>query len=350
MTAGDFDGDGHLDLIFAEHEAMHLFLGDGSGGLTLAPDRLPEPLSAWSNHAATVAADFDLDGDLDVVLVNRSAVDELWWNDGSGRFTRDESVPFAREERASVGASLADVDGDGDLDLFIAGHFSGVPRSDADASALYLWTGTAFEEASTALPEASHAGYTFNGTWVDTDLDGDLDLYMVNDHGNVAIPNRLLSNDSSGGDLSLDFHPEAGLDATMLGMGIAVTDLNADARPDFIVTNFGQLKLFESLDDGSWFESSLSRGLVQNLSTQVVGWSVVAVPLLTLTASSPRPVMPLEAKALIRSSAAPVRVVMLLASMAPDVLPSRVLRTAASRVVSERVTSSSSRSEMPPES
>ena len=62
----------------------------------------------------------------------------------------------------------------------------------------------------------------------------------------------------------------------MLGMGIAIADFNADTRPDFVVTNFGQLKLFESLDDGSWYESSLSRGMVQNLSTQVVGWSVIA--------------------------------------------------------------------------
>ena len=85
-------------------------------------------------------------------------------------------------------------------------------------------------------------------------------------------------------------------------------------------------------------------------SASVLAWSVVAVPLLTLTASSPRPVMPLEAKALIRSSAAPVRVLMELASMAPEVLPSRVLRTAASRVVSERVTFSLFRPVMPLES
>ena len=51
---------------------------------------------------------------------------------------------------------------------------------------------------------------------------------------------------------------------------------------------------------------------------------------------------------MLRSAAAPVRVVMLLASMVPEVWPSRVLRTAASRVVSERVTSSLLRPEMEP--
>jgi len=275
ITAADFNADGHLDLLLAQHDGMDLFVGDGTGGLTHAPDALPEPRPGWSNHAATVAADFDVDGDIDVVLVNRAAPDELWWNDGSAGFTRDDTAPFASETRASVGASLDDVDGDGDLDLFIAGHYAGTPRGPADDSALYLWTGSAFQLAADVLPEDTHAGYTFNGTWVDTDLDGDRDLYMVNDHGNVAIPNRLLVNDSAEGGVGLQSDAEPGLDATMLGMGVAVADLNDDARPDFLVTNFGQLRLFESLDDGSWFESSLSRGLIQDFSTQVVGWSTI---------------------------------------------------------------------------
>ena len=74
-----------------------------------------------------------------------------------------------------------------------------------------------------------------------------------------------------------------------------------------------------------------------------------AVPLLTETASLPRPEMPEEAKAAIRSEALPVRVVMEEASMTPEVLPSRVLRAATARVLSERVTASSPRLLMPSE-
>ena len=60
--------------------------------------------------------------------------------------------------------------------------------------------------------------------------------------------------------------------------------------------------------------------------------------------------MPPEAYAVIRSAAAPVRVVTVPASMVPEVLPSRVLRTETARVVSERVTSSLPRLLMPEES
>jgi len=276
LTAADLDGDGHLDLLLAQHEGMDLFLGDGTGALTFATERLPTPREGWSNHAATVAADFDLDGDLDVVVANRSAPDELWWNDGTGHFTRDETAPFALEERASVGASLGDVDGDGDLDLFLAGHTDGLVRDGADPSALYLWQDGAFVSATAAIPEDTHAGFTFNGTWFDADADGDLDLLLVNDHGYIATPNQLLINDSTPGNVVLTHSRDTGLDHVMLAMGVALSDFNDDTLPDLLITNFGQLSLFESLGDGTWFDSAVSRGIVQDPDTQVVGWSVVA--------------------------------------------------------------------------
>ena len=75
-----------------------------------------------------------------------------------------------------------------------------------------------------------------------------------------------------------------------------------------------------------------------------------AVPLLTETASLPRPEIPTDAYAVIRSAALPVSVLTELALMAPEVWPSRMLRTAAASVVSERVTASLARPEMPEES
>ena len=65
-----------------------------------------------------------------------------------------------------------------------------------------------------------------------------------------------------------------------------------------------------------------------------------------MTFSLPRPEISLEVKAVLSSVAVPVSVVTVLASMVPVVLSSRVLRTAASRVVSERVASSLFRPEI----
>ena len=66
---------------------------------------------------------------------------------------------------------------------------------------------------------------------------------------------------------------------------------------------------------------------------------MVAVPLSTVMASSPKPVMPLAVTASISSAAVPVSAVMEEASMLPVVLSSRALRTEAVREVSVRVTS-----------
>ena len=65
----------------------------------------------------------------------------------------------------------------------------------------------------------------------------------------------------------------------------------------------------------------------------------MAVPLSTVMASSPKPVMPLEVTASMRSVAEPVSAVMEEASMLPVVLSSRALRTEAVREMSERMTS-----------
>lgn len=276
ITADDFNGDGHVDLLLAQHDGMDLFFGDGTGALTHADDHLPSPRGEWSNHAATVAADFDQDGDLDVIVANRSDRDELWWNDGTGHFTRDDTAAFTEDARSTVGASLADVDGDGDLDLFLAGHTDGAIRDGADASALYLWEDDDFVFAAGALPTDTHAGFTFNGTFFDADEDGDLDLLLVNDHGHVTIPNQLLINDSSSDTVVFHHSPDTGLDHIMLAMGVALTDFNDDTLPDLLITNFGQLSLFESLGDGTWFDSAVSRGIIQDADDQVVGWSIVA--------------------------------------------------------------------------
>ena len=73
-------------------------------------------------------------------------------------------------------------------------------------------------------------------------------------------------------------------------------------------------------------------------AARALACEVVAVPLSTLMASLPKPVMPSELTASMSSAAVPVSVVMEEASMDPVVSPSRVLRTAAASVVSERVT------------
>ena len=275
-SAADLDGDGHLDLFHAQINGVSLYIGDGLGGLTdVSATHLPLPPAAWRPHAVMLA-DVDGDGDVDALVVNRGGTDALWLNDGTAHFSLAEASGLSPEMFASAGATFGDIDGDGDLDLFVAGHYasaaSPTERPPADASVVYTNEGGTFVLQPSALPEDVGAGYTFNGTLIDLDQDGRLDLYVVNDHGTEGGPNRMLRGVDDGGVARFESWPEAGLDATMQGMGIALGDTNGDAVPDLLVTNFGQLRLFESLSEGVWYESSRSRGIVQDDVTQVVGW------------------------------------------------------------------------------
>ncbi|MGE3190273.1 MAG: CRTAC1 family protein, partial [Vicinamibacterales bacterium] len=120
--AADVNGDGRLDLFMANYGPNGLFLNDGAGGFTDAS-------AAWGvaidSHYDTCAfADFDNDGDLDYYVNGTVAgtthyPDYLFRNMGA-RF-EDVTPANIRALRASHGVQWADVDGDGDLDLSLAG-------------------------------------------------------------------------------------------------------------------------------------------------------------------------------------------------------------------------------------
>ena len=84
-ASGDADGDGDLDLVLAvEYERNALYTNDGRGSFTDASERLPDVARDSEDVEFT---DVDADGDLDLVVVSeRDGANELYLNDGSGRF------------------------------------------------------------------------------------------------------------------------------------------------------------------------------------------------------------------------------------------------------------------------
>ncbi|MCU0864562.1 MAG: VCBS repeat-containing protein [Planctomycetes bacterium] len=117
---GDFDGD--LDIDFVHHG--YLFRNDGAGVFAAVGAGLPP---APSDGYFAAAGDFDGDGDLDVLLANGALVNAgaLYANDGSGAFTL---VPGAADDAPNYIREIApvDLDGDGDLDAVVATY--GPPR------------------------------------------------------------------------------------------------------------------------------------------------------------------------------------------------------------------------------
>ncbi|MEM7202549.1 MAG: FG-GAP-like repeat-containing protein [Planctomycetota bacterium] len=179
VAAADVDLDGDVDLFVANSgERNRLYLNDGSGGFGDATEgRLPLDL----DRTETVATgDVDGDGDADVIFGNRQfARDKLYLNDGGGVFVDVTSARLPASGDDTLGVGLGDVDGDGDLDLLLAKDLF---LSTGRQNRLYLNDGSGVFIDATATRLPSVIDETSSVALADVDGDGDLDV-MFGNHG-----------------------------------------------------------------------------------------------------------------------------------------------------------------------
>ncbi len=276
VVAGDFDGDGPVDLLLPGFWEAMLYRGVGDGTFVEVSEELPPNLAGGAGGAA---ADYDGDGDLDILMTRFLASDVLLRNDDGVFVDVSAEAGITQDQARTVSASWGDMDRDGDLDLFVGGYGyideSGEdPEHDdflpAEPSYLYenLGDGT-FRDVSDRLPKEAHDGYTFAGGWFDLDHDGWLDLYIVNDFGQ-SYPNRLLWNRD--GTLELDRNAH-GLDVAITGMGLGIGDIDGDGREDMLMTAWGFNALLKSGAGDAWYDYADLLGVHGDLSrAQKIGW------------------------------------------------------------------------------
>ena len=134
-------------------------------------------------------ADYDQDGDMDVfVPATNSGSNSLYRNDGNGNFVKMTNVGIAADNLNSVGSSWGDYDNDGDLDLFVA-------NTSGQNNLLYNNQGNGtFQQVTTGIV-VNDGGHSSGSNWIDLDNDGDLDLYVCNDQNDK---NALYTNQGNG--------------------------------------------------------------------------------------------------------------------------------------------------------
>jgi len=131
VSAADADNDGYLDLFVTNIGAgdrNHLYLNDGRGNFRLREAGFTTPVDTPSKGHTW--GDFDLDGDLDVAVANGTEgtehiQNELYINDGDANFTAVTNEEFVTDSHISAGIAQADIDMDGDLDLYVANWGNG---------------------------------------------------------------------------------------------------------------------------------------------------------------------------------------------------------------------------------
>ncbi|RME22937.1 MAG: hypothetical protein D6798_14580, partial [Deltaproteobacteria bacterium] len=185
-------------------------------------------------------------------------------NDGTGGFTARALVPG--DARFTHSASWTDLDGDGDLDLFLARYMAALngklvldQGGTGDGNQVLRGDGSGTLVPDDAqLDDAARDGLSFHGAWVDVDVDGDLDLYIANDFGATATPNRLLRND--GGRL-VDATDDCACGLAQFSMGVGVGDPDNDGDPDLFITNLGPPRYLQNDGSGAFVDAGAATGL-----------------------------------------------------------------------------------------
>lgn len=271
----DFDGDGDLDAMVGWSAGVFGLRNDGTGQLLLDPTMDIDGGAEVVRGTALATADLDQDGDLDLYLGEYPTGDLLLWNDGTGHFTSQrlsEGDPLFSPWSGSFG----DADGDGDLDLYVVMLVPNLePEPVVDGSIQpgpnYLYVnqgGGDFVRDDSRIPQ-DDPGLTFHGVWVDLDSDGDLDLYDANDWGYYVTPNHYLENDGTG---HFSRNADCACEAPMYAMGVAVGDVQGDGLPDLVVTNLNTPTLFENVG-GEMVDATRARGVyVPPSETNFTSW------------------------------------------------------------------------------
>jgi hypothetical protein len=158
---GDYNNDGRLDLLIAAPQTR-LYRNDNIHGGALNWTRITSgALVQAINTMGAYFADLDADGDLDVLLLTRYGSDRVFENtDGLGGFVERHIAAFQSESGTSEAAALADFDGDGNDDLFVA--------RGSGSSALYRNEGSWAFTLRTDLDDA-RSGYAYDATFGDVD-------------------------------------------------------------------------------------------------------------------------------------------------------------------------------------
>jgi WD40 repeat protein len=216
LDLGDVDSDGDLDAYVAHERANLVWLNDGQGGFQDSGQRLGEAITA-----DVALADLDGDSDLDALAGGWDEPARVWLNDGQGTFADSGHVLTAATVHIH-GLDVGDLDGDGDLDVFLAlasGHPNQVWFNDGQG--VFSDSG---QQLSSALGHAVVLG--------DLDGDGDLDAFMANAASSAGAPNTVWLNDGQGS------FSDSGLRlGNGLSYGVDLGDLDGDGELDAFVAN-----------------------------------------------------------------------------------------------------------------
>ena len=243
-------------------EASFTALDAGTTGLDFTNKLVPNSsinmlkYMYFYNGAGVGAGDFNRDGKVDLFFTANQLPSKLFLNEGQLKFkdvTAQSGIPG--DSSWSTGVSVVDINADGWLDIYICrvGNFESLQSTNQ----LLINKGVDKDGIPRFSEEAKSYGLNFSGfstqaAFLDYDLDGDLDMYLMNHslrfngtfrerstysntYDSVA-GDRFYRNDNN---QFVDITRQVGINSTIIGygLGIAVSDVNLDGYPDIYIGN-----------------------------------------------------------------------------------------------------------------
>lgn len=247
--AADFDNDGNIDLYVSSLNGLNkLYKNTGNGHFVDYTSVANVGGERTDRTNSIVTADVDNDGDLDLFITNENTSNRLFINNGAGIFSEVTSKVGLESTFGGTSCAFGDIDNDGDQDLYVANW------SDENKLHSNQFIETSVLTFKDISSEANVAGDNFtksNGAvFSDIDNDADLDLFVTN----RKTSNRLYQNNGAG--IFEDKTEELiGLDS-LKSYGVVVKDYDGDGYKDIYVANVGENKFFKSNNGKEFVEST----------------------------------------------------------------------------------------------
>ena len=252
MALGDLNGNGKLDAFIANRDASlgtywpnRIYYNEGGGSFRVE-DIPTSPLSDSGPSSGVALGDLDGNGKLDAFVSNGGTtlgINHIYYNKGGGNF---DFVAIPESTKASDAVALGDLDGDGDLDAFVVNGYS-----NNEGSRIYV---NNENDGSFRIVDLGNLAPANGIALGDLDGDGNLDAFVANGYNDE--PNVVYINETVDFNItpaSFDLEEADTSVANRKSIKVALGDLDGDGDLDAFVTNSGQMnRIYENDGKGNF--------------------------------------------------------------------------------------------------
>ncbi len=244
MAVGDINKDGMEDLYIcgAHKQAGAIYVQNKNNSFVLNQNKDLTKDKVFEDGDAQFV-DVDGDDDLDLIVVSTGYefdggddryVPRLYLNDGSGHFSRKVDA-FPAFSHSSACITSTDLDGDGDIDIFIGGRLNPkqYPRPGTSALMINDGTGKFTNQISELTTDLEHFGMIKDAAWTDFNDDGRPDLIVIGEWTYVGFFENVDGQLKNKSDQYFDMNTKGWWNT------LSIADIDQDGSEDIVLGNLG---------------------------------------------------------------------------------------------------------------